>query len=77
VAPVGSFSHSDSAGDNKLQPIFISVDPFRDTVGQLKSYSKDFHKDIIYLTGTKAQIAKVTKAYRVYFTKVQNIGVDS
>lgn len=53
----------------KLKPVFISVDPHRDTVGQLKSYAADFHKSIDYLTGTKDMIAKATKAYRVYFTK--------
>ena len=54
-----------------LKPIFISVDPVRDTVGQLKYYSQDFHKNITYLTGTKDQIARATKAFRVYFSKVR------
>lgn len=53
-----------------MQPLFISVDPMRDTVGQLKNYSQDFHPKIIYLTGTREQIAKATRAYRVYFSKV-------
>ena len=34
-----------------IESIFISVDPPRDTVGQLKYYSKDFHDKITYLTG--------------------------
>jgi len=50
--------------------LFISVDPSRDTIGQMKNYSQDFHKDIVYLTGTKEQVAAATKAYRVYFSKV-------
>ena len=53
-----------------LQPLFISVDPSRDTVAQLKHYSQDFHKDMIYLTGTKDQIAAIAKSFRVYFSKV-------
>ena len=28
-------------------PIFISVDPLRDTVGQLKNYGQDFHKSMV------------------------------
>ena len=50
-------------------PVFISVDPARDTIGQLKHYSQDFHPKIEYLTGTYEQILQATKAYRVYFSK--------
>ncbi len=53
-----------------MQPLFISVDPSRDTVGQLKHYGQDFHKNLIYLTGTKDQVAAAAKAYRVYFSKL-------
>ena len=53
----------------KLQTLFISVDPNRDTVEQLRAYAPDFHPSINYLTGTKEQIAAMTKAYRVYFIK--------
>lgn len=55
--------------DNIL-PLFISVDPKRDTVGQMKNYSQDFHPSIQYLTGTREQVAAAAKAYRVYFSKV-------
>jgi protein SCO1/2 len=55
--------------EGKLVPVFISVDPNRDTVGQIRHYKQDFIKNIIYLTGTKDQVAVATKAYRVYFSK--------
>lgn len=55
---------------DELQPLFISVDPARDSVGQLKHYGQDFHKKIKYLTGTKDQVAVAARAYRVYFSKV-------
>ena len=58
-----------------IQTLFISVDPSRDTVGQLRHYSQDFHPEIFYLTGTKDQVAAATKAYRVYFSKA-NENVD-
>ena len=48
------------------------MDPFRDTIRQLKYYSQDFHPSITYLTGTKDQVAVAAKAYRVYFSKVVN-----
>lgn len=52
-----------------LTPVFISVDPARDSVGQLRYYSKDFHPSIQWLTGTTEQVAAVARAFRVYFSK--------
>lgn len=54
-----------------LKPLFISVDPARDTIGQMKHYAVDFHPDLDFLTGTPDQISKATKAFRVYFSKVR------
>ena len=54
-----------------VKPLFISVDPARDTVGQMKYYSQDFHPSFTYLTGTSDQVAVASKAYRVYFSKVR------
>eukprot|EP00612_Vaucheria_litorea_P004989 CAMPEP_0171464420 /NCGR_PEP_ID=MMETSP0945-20130129/7749_1 /TAXON_ID=109269 /ORGANISM="Vaucheria litorea, Strain CCMP2940" /LENGTH=156 /DNA_ID=CAMNT_0011991511 /DNA_START=379 /DNA_END=849 /DNA_ORIENTATION=- len=51
-----------------VKPIFISVDPDRDSLLQLKHYSTDFHPNFEYLTGTKEQVAKAARAYRVYFS---------
>ena len=61
----------DSLGSNlaQLDTLFISVDPNRDTLRQLRAYAQDFHPSIHYLTGTKDQVKAITKAYRVYFIK--------
>ncbi len=56
---------------HKVQPLFITVDPDRDTVEQLSGYVPHFHKRIIGLTGTQDQIKKVTKAYRVFYSRVE------
>mmetsp|Transcript_25194 Transcript_25194/g.27499 ORF Transcript_25194/g.27499 Transcript_25194/m.27499 type:complete len:257 (+) Transcript_25194:24-794(+) len=61
----------------QIQPIFISVDPSRDTLEQLRFYGQDFHKDFVYLTGTKDQVAKAARAYRVYFSKAIDVDLDS
>lgn len=53
----------------KVRPVFISVDPRRDTVAQLAAYLKDFHPRMVGLTGTPAQVSRVAKAYRVYFAE--------
>ena len=52
-----------------LQPVFISVDPARDTPAQMADYLSYFHPKIIGLTGSEAQITAVKKAYRVYAAK--------
>ncbi|KAA1476730.1 SCO1 protein [Dentipellis sp. KUC8613] len=51
-----------------VQPIFISVDPARDSVAQVKSYVADFHPRLIGLTGDYATAKATCKAYRVYFS---------
>jgi protein SCO1/2 len=61
---------SDPALAAKLQPIFISVDPERDTPARLKDYAAAFHPRIAALTGTPQQIADTAKAYAIYYSKV-------
>lgn len=52
----------------KIQPIFITVDPQRDTKEIIGKYVKEFSPKFIGLTGTIDQIAQVCKAFRVYFS---------
>ncbi len=52
----------------RVKPVFISIDPKRDTPERLAEYSKEFHPDMDYLTGTNEEIGKVAKAFRVYFS---------
>lgn len=53
-------------GGKTVQPIFITLDPDRDTPENLKSYSQNFHKDLLMLTGSKPQIDHAIKAYKVH-----------
>lgn len=53
-------------GAELIQPIFITIDPERDTSELLATYAQNFHKDFIMLTGSKAQIEQAIKAYRVH-----------
>ena len=60
---------SDPALAAEVQPIFISIDPERDTPAVLKSYVAAFHPRLIGLTGTPEQIADVAKRHGVYYAK--------
>eukprot|EP00039_Didymoeca_costata_P015435 m.262693 g.262693 ORF g.262693 m.262693 type:complete len:126 (+) comp16223_c0_seq13:1681-2058(+) len=53
----------------QVQPVFISIDPERDTPAKLKEYLADFHPRLIGLTGTSEMVKKAAKSYRVYYSR--------
>lgn len=57
---------------NRLQPLFITVDPATDTPAVLRDYVTAFRPSILGLTGSDAEIAAVTKAYRVHRMRIPN-----
>jgi protein SCO1/2 len=52
-----------------IQPVFITVDPRRDTLAQVRMYIKEFHPRLIGLTGPQEQVKKVTRLFRVYYNE--------
>mmetsp|Transcript_2086 Transcript_2086/g.5017 ORF Transcript_2086/g.5017 Transcript_2086/m.5017 type:complete len:312 (+) Transcript_2086:262-1197(+) len=56
---------------SKLVPVFVSVDPARDSLTALKEYGKDFHPDYVFLTGSPSQVQEMAKKYRVYVSKAE------
>lgn len=56
----------------QVVPIFITVDPERDTVAQMSAYVANFHPQLVGLTGTLEEITDAARAYRVYFAKVED-----
>lgn len=61
---------------DQIVPIFISVDPDRDTPAVLKDYVPNFHDNIIGMTGTHEQIKAVSRAYKAYYAKVNEDDPD-
>ena len=59
-----------------VRPVFITVDPERDTSEVLKSYVTSFDAPILALTGTPEEIAQAAKGYRVYYAKHPEVGGD-
>ncbi|MEW5992773.1 MAG: SCO family protein [Candidatus Zixiibacteriota bacterium] len=56
----------------QVQPVFISVDPARDTVERLAEYTTYFHPSLLGATGTPQQIADVAQRYGVAYAREQN-----
>jgi protein SCO1/2 len=52
-----------------IRPVFITIDPARDTPDVMKDYVASFDAPILALTGTAAQVAQAATAYRVYYAQ--------
>jgi len=69
------------AAADAVQPLFITVDPGRDTPARLADFVSSFHPRLIGLTGSVAEIRKTAIAYRTFFAKsgattAENYSVD-
>jgi len=61
------FEASDAARAARVQPIFVTVDPERDTPAVLRQYVSAFHPRLLGLTGSAEEIAAVARAYRINY----------
>ena len=64
------------ADADKVQPIFITIDPERDTPPEMKKFLSNFDPRLIGLTGTAQEIAAAAKAYRVFYAKAKGAERD-
>ncbi len=64
----------DDLGDAaaRVRPVFISIDPERDAVEQMKAYVGHFHERLVGLTGSPRKVADAARAYRVFYQKVED-----
>lgn len=60
----------------EVVPVFISVDPERDTVEQVREYVKEFHPNLVGLTGSQSDIRQVAREFRVYYMKTEEEEAD-
>lgn len=56
----------------KVQPLFVTIDPERDTPEVMSRYVTLFHPRLMGLTGTPEQIAGIAKAYHVFYRKAED-----
>lgn len=78
LCPTGlqSIAHAlDQLGNDaeKALPLYITIDPARDTPAKLKHYVESFHSEIIGLTGSPEQIAAVARSYQAYYAKGEQV----
>jgi protein SCO1/2 len=59
---------------DRIQPIFITIDPERDTAAVLKDYMANFDPHFLGLTGSPEAIAGAARAYRVYYARAKDDG---
>ena len=60
----------------RVVPVFITVDPARDTVEVVRDYVHLFHPRLVGLTGSEAEIADTLRAWRVYARKAEATSGD-
>jgi cytochrome oxidase Cu insertion factor (SCO1/SenC/PrrC family) len=58
----------------KVQPVFVTLDPARDTPAQLATYVQSFSPRIVALSGTESEIRAVAASYKVFYEKVRPPG---
>ena len=73
---LSQFEKADPARGASVVPMFITIDPARDTPAALKPFVSRYHPRLIGLTGTPEQIAAVAKAYVVSYHKVEGSAPD-
>ncbi len=54
---------------HKVRPVFISIDPDRDSPEVLKEWTEFFHPDMIGLTGSSEDVKRIAQTFRVYYAK--------
>ena len=65
------------ADSPRLQVVFISVDPDRDTAPLLRNYLKNFGTDFIALRGDPTQVKAVAREFKVFYEKVPGTAPDN
>ena len=69
LATMGSALDALAGQADAIQPVFITIDPARDTPDFLADYVAQFHPRLVGLSGTADEIAVAAKAYRVFYAR--------
>lgn len=70
-AAMRSVAKEAPATAKRIVPVFVTIDPARDTPAVLKTYVAAFGPEMVGLTGSAEEISRVAKEYRVYYKAAQ------
>ncbi len=70
LAIIGQALRDLGASGDEVQPVFVTLDPERDTPAVLREYAAAFHPRFAALTGTEAEIRRVATDFKVFYEKV-------
>lgn len=59
-----------------VTPVFVTVDPERDTPEVMAAYVPNFHKNLVGLTGTQDEVKAAARGYKAYYAKVNEDDPD-
>ena len=77
MAEIAEVRQKLGAAGAKVQPVFVTVDPERDTAAVLKDYVRPFGADVVALRGTLEQTKAAARDFKVFFAKVPGKTPDS
>lgn len=76
LAAIGAALERLGAQAAEVQPLFVTLDPERDTPEVLREYAAAFHPRLIALTGSQAEVHRVATAYKVFYERVPQPGAS-
>lgn len=71
LAAIGVALRELGAAADGVQPLFVTLDPARDTPAVLREYAAAFHPRLIALTGSDAEIRRVARGFKVFYEVVR------
>lgn len=77
LAAIGQALRELGAAADEVQPLFVTLDPQRDTPELLREYAAAFHPRLVALTGTEAEIRRVATDFKVFYGKVKLPGTNT
>jgi protein SCO1/2 len=77
LAALGLALRELGAAADEVQPLFVTLDPQRDTPEVLREYAAAFHPRLVALTGSEGEIRRVATDFKVYYEKVKLPGTST